>query len=310
MASTTVTKTPIFLASATGKPPNPNPMKPIATLTTAITATFALTKAIIITLVYATIGFILTIAILIGSAIVGSILWNIAAPYLAPSLARLLSPYTAICVATTFPLTLLVDPQTLSVAFFWITFPFTQKDPNAPIFPPHYKPTYGADPGIYWRTIFFFQERVPTLVWKFLVVFSLVYLFDLNPTDGVVYFLRVAVRVYIPCVVLSYVLRLRGIARAVFREILSKPGEAGVGVFRQGVAVGHVLGRNVTIVILILFAYLAYSGIVTSVLSKFAGAIWSKGLLAASGTLMRAADVLFDMTDDRIVYKGVVIRYL
>ena len=95
-----------------------------------------------------------------------------------------------------------------------------------------------------------------------------------------------------------------------FREILSKLGEAGVGVFRQGVAVGYALGRNATIVILILFAYLAYSGILTLVLSKFAGAIWSKGLLAASGTLMRAADVLFDMTDDRIVYKGVVIRYL
>lgn len=211
---------------------------------------------------------------------------------------QILTSYTILCLSTTLLLTLLIDPQILYIATLWLRYPFAAQKET-------------IDPSIYWRTIFHFQQRFPELICKFAIVFSLVYWLGIDPRVDTVFVLKMAMGVYLSCVAVFNGSRLPLFIRAVFREILLKLEETGVGLRGECAAVGRILGRNITVIVLVVFAYLVWNGVLISVLATgFGQAVWGKGLLTASSKLMGLADALFDMTDDRIVYKGVVIRYV
>lgn len=233
----------------------------------------------------------LTIAIsaIALSGTLGFILWDIATQYLVRVLTRQ-------SLTTTLLLTVVIDPHTLSIAICWLRYAFTKE----------YKPTYD---GPYWRPITYLRQRLLERTSKFVVIFALVRWFDISLSINIGYFLRMIVDGVFLFTVVSYTLKLGPFISVVFREILLKLAETAVAIVRQSVTLRHILGRNMSVMVLMFFAYLALSGTLTSVLSDSAYEILNKTLLTASGIVMGVADVLFDITDDRIVYKGVVIRY-
>lgn len=230
-------------------------------------------------------------------AICGSLLWDLTSSYL-------LTPTNGLYLAIILFLTLLIDPQSLAV----LGYPLTRTWQTQLAYTRDYKPTF----GFYLRTIFFLQLGLARLVCKFVVDKIIpANWFDLVPEVCTgLYFLKMVMGVCLPCILVVLGWRHRRFIHAVCSEILLKVKEVIVGVFRQCMAIGRTLGLNITVSILVLFVYLTCTGILTAPLNRFALAMWNKWLLAASETLMGVSDVLFGMTNDRVVYKGVVIRYI